>query len=384
MSVFLLTFFLGKLWNLPFPRLIPPWLVFLSTWPILFPVAGWVFKYFGKDIATNYLGDAARYLQPHPANIKHRQAVRSSGVTLLEKLHAMGSYDRIVVVGHSLGSVIAYDILSYAWVKLRSAHRNPTSRRRGSGVGPFQSLRRLEKAASEGRKDLNDEQKLEVQKMQHEAWKDLRINTLPWLVTDLVTLGSPLTYADFLLGNEVTSIHKLKRNRSLPICPPWMQKMNTRQCKIHRFSYEERYFTTVGKKSSTFTLYDHAAVFAVTRWTNLYIPSDLLGISGDVISGRLGFEAGGLGGWIRDLKLEKHSLMFMHTWYWNAQTSIFKAWKLHGKDLKTLDFFKKWMFKRDELKDNSRIKQLKMALNLDVRQELEELLRQIPAYTLLD
>ena len=380
----LVTFFLGKLWNLSLPGWIPPWLLYLFTWPILLPVAGWLFKFFGKDIATNYLGDAARYLQPHPANIKYRQAIRSSGVSLLEKLHAMGSYDRIVVVGHSLGSVIAYDILSFAWVKLRRAHRNPTTRRRGSGVGPFQSLRRVEKAASEGRKHLNEEQILKMQQKQHEAWKDLRINTLPWLVTDLVTLGSPLTYADFLLSDEVNTIHKLKRNRSLPICPPWMQKVNTNTRIMHRFSYEKKYFTAVGAKIRTFTLYDHAALFAVTRWTNLYIPRGCLGISGDVISGPLGLEAGGLGAWIRDVRLEKQFLKFMHTWYWNSRTSIFHAWKLHRGDLKTMVFLKKWILKQHELSDNSRIQQLEKVLDLDVRDELEELLSQIPAYTLLD
>ena len=34
--------------------------------------------------------------------------------TLLENLHR-GEYERIIVVGHSLGSILAYDLISYFW-----------------------------------------------------------------------------------------------------------------------------------------------------------------------------------------------------------------------------------------------------------------------------
>lgn len=63
----------------------------------------------------SYLGDAARYLSPSPRNISLRQQVRANGIKLLRHLHASGRYDRIVVVGHSLGSVIGYDILKHYW-----------------------------------------------------------------------------------------------------------------------------------------------------------------------------------------------------------------------------------------------------------------------------
>ncbi len=378
---------LGKLLNHPLPAWIPPWAVLMVGLPLAVPIVGALFQYFGKDFVTNYLGDAARYLQPHPANVNHRQAIRSHGVSLLEKLHHMGTYDRIVVVGHSLGSVIAYDILAHAWAKLHRAHRRPTTRRRAHGDGPFQSLRRVEKAASEKLIGLR-----EAQKLQHEAWRDLRINTLPWLVTDLVTLGSPLTYADFLLADGVNTTHKLKRNRSLPISPPWMEKVRpfgerrrrrSNPCPEFRFSYETEYSTAVGEKKHTFTLYDHAALFAVTRWTNLYVPSGLLGLSGDAISGPLGKEAGGLGKWILDVRLDRHPLKLMHTWYWNTRTGIFPAWRRHG-NLGVIKFLRAWLFNRKQLEDDSRIRELEIALNLNVREELRDLLQQIPAYTLLD
>jgi hypothetical protein len=34
---------------------------------------------------------------------------------MLEALHDKDEYDRIVIVGHSLGSVIGYDITTHAW-----------------------------------------------------------------------------------------------------------------------------------------------------------------------------------------------------------------------------------------------------------------------------
>ena len=61
----------------------------------------------------NYLGDAGRYLDPAPRNIAERQAIREDGIKLLKKLHESKKYNRIVIVGHSLGSVIGYDLVKF-------------------------------------------------------------------------------------------------------------------------------------------------------------------------------------------------------------------------------------------------------------------------------
>jgi len=68
-----------------------------------------------QALAINWLGDAARYLSPLPANIAVRHKIRAEGLALLKQLHESGRYDRIVLVGHSLGSVIGYDILTIYW-----------------------------------------------------------------------------------------------------------------------------------------------------------------------------------------------------------------------------------------------------------------------------
>ena len=75
-------------------------------------------------VGLRFVGDAARYLSSSPSNIKMRQEIRSEGVQLLRKLHEQG-YGRIVVVGHSLGSVIAYDILKNPLGRVQRTVRIP-------------------------------------------------------------------------------------------------------------------------------------------------------------------------------------------------------------------------------------------------------------------
>src|SRR5690606_29229619 len=62
---------------------------------------------------------AERYLTPDPGNIAARTAIRTEGLTLLRRLHEVGIYDRVAVVGHSLGSVIGYDVLRLFWDQAR-------------------------------------------------------------------------------------------------------------------------------------------------------------------------------------------------------------------------------------------------------------------------
>ena len=74
---------------------------------------------------VSYLGDAARYMTPNPGNIAERQIIRQNGLELLQKLHEQqengeNKFDRIIVVAHSLGSVIAYDLLNLYWAKVNA------------------------------------------------------------------------------------------------------------------------------------------------------------------------------------------------------------------------------------------------------------------------
>jgi hypothetical protein len=52
-----------------------------------------------------------RYFRASPANVAVRRTIRMEAVNTLHNLHRSGNYDRIIVVAHSLGTVIAYDML---------------------------------------------------------------------------------------------------------------------------------------------------------------------------------------------------------------------------------------------------------------------------------
>src|SRR5689334_2657449 len=58
-----------------------------------------------------FLGDAARYFRASPGNVLVRREIRRQAVEMLDTLHKWGTYDRIVVVAHSLGTVVGYDML---------------------------------------------------------------------------------------------------------------------------------------------------------------------------------------------------------------------------------------------------------------------------------
>ena len=132
------------------------------------------------------VGDAARYLHADPENISVRQTIREAGITLLRRLHTEASYDRIVIVGHSLGSVIAYDLVRHYWAEVHLRH--------GSPARPNQEiLQKYESALGVASGDAHRDS-------QTALWEENRRHGVPWLITDLVTLGSPLTHAVSLLA----------------------------------------------------------------------------------------------------------------------------------------------------------------------------------------
>ena len=62
------------------------------------------------------MADSARMLSATPENIPARDAIRKRGMELLEALHnSERRYERIVFVAHSLGTVVAYKVLSQYW-----------------------------------------------------------------------------------------------------------------------------------------------------------------------------------------------------------------------------------------------------------------------------
>lgn len=206
-------------------------------------------------------GDAARYLNAAPENVAERHAIRKDALKLLRRLHSdkdkdeFPTYDRIVVVGHSLGSVIGYDVLKFYWAEV---HQSIPASSQQSALW----LEQIEPSQVKtfNRTDYRDKQ----DKLFH-----FLCAGRAWRVSDFITLGSPLTYADFLLAEGRDDFNLRAVQRELPKCPPKPDE------KSGRYSFP----TDQGR------VLHHAALFAVTKWTNLYFSGDVVGGSVDHLFG---------------------------------------------------------------------------------------------------
>ena len=279
---------------------------------ILAAVSPAVLKAFGNRYLVNYAGDAARYLEPRAYNISRRQEIREAGVRLINDLHVKDRYSRIVVYGHSLGSVIAYDILSLAWAR-RSRMRKPihnVSSRHMMSLENYLNQVSSNKSAL----DLNH-----AQDLQHKAWLEYGRNGFKWLITDFVTTGSPLAHAQWLLNADSrTSFIDLVHERTFPTCPPQAESpsrisacIDTRLCFTFTHSFRDPRQGNESRHLSV-RIPHHGGLFAITRWTNLYFPWNGSGLYGDPVGGPLSIN---FGQWIKDISLRQGTRTFAHLLY---------------------------------------------------------------------
>lgn len=266
-------------------------------------------------IVRSYVGDAAAYLSPTPENIEARQNIRAAGLDLIENVMSSGRYDRIIVVGHSLGSMIGYDVLGLAWQKHYDAVRERLNAAWLRGDLPKVDDAAIRKAEAVAKK-LRDNTDLSPGTLERLAgeWRtasravaaEQARNGFVWPVTDFVTLGSPLTHADMLLARNATDFTRRTQERELPHCPP------ARELSGH-FSFQHKGIDDKGREQRATVLHS-AAMFAVTGWTNLYFPSFAI-IHGDFVGGRVAplFWTG-----VRDVPVRTRIWQgfLAHTHYW--------------------------------------------------------------------
>lgn len=305
---------------------LPGWLVGAATF-----IWG-VFVVFARQFFTQYFGDVARYVQAKPANINIRQSIRSGGINLLERIHQTGDYDRIVLVGHSLGSIVAYDILTHLWArhnKFKSSTDKPTPLSKDSKSCSEPSIplidRLSELALKNGEDDFEQENYWALQRKLFESLKKDDPNN-NWLISDFITLGSPLTYADVLLFTDSENFAKRKLDRELPTSPPLTEQGKWYYGDNDKFLH-------------------HGAVFAPVKWTNIYMPHEHF-YKGDFISGSVSKnfsytafnnEAGTIASptninktTIEEISLDYKAVKkgFTHTEYWK-QSELFNAKNEH-------------------------------------------------------
>ncbi|MDO5711969.1 MAG: hypothetical protein Q4P32_09570, partial [Micrococcales bacterium] len=235
------------------------------------------------------------------------------------RLHSSGRYRRIIVVGHSLGSVIGFDLLRCLWDEMR--HPDPELAGAQRHIAVFdEAADRLDpgraaatllptriplaevpetsgpsRPATDSRASLRlgveasrpvDAAELDdFQAAQFALWRGDRADGVPWLITDFVSLGSPFTYAPMLLdepdvpfgGRRGLHLADLQGLKVVPRCPPIHDELED-----SRF-YTRRYRLPSGRER-WLKVGHTAAPFGPTRWTNLYLPARGL-LHGDLFAG---------------------------------------------------------------------------------------------------
>jgi hypothetical protein len=273
-------------------------------------VASALLGVFATYFLTPFLGDVSRYMSPTPDNVEARRKIREAGVDLLGKLHASGAYDRIILVGHGLGTVIGCDILNCAWGRI---DKDDFLAQHRADPAMMRALDALEHAAgalvgaqSQGGEAERGRRRSTYRAAQRRYGRAMATPSRSgpgsdkplWLVSDFVTLGSPLSKAELLLADDLTALRRRMRLRELPSVPPWLEQLEPPRCS---FPLRDRVRSP-----------HHAAIFAPTLWTNLYFPTRSL-IFGDVVGGPLAplFGAG-----ILDVALPTGGWRFRHYAYW--------------------------------------------------------------------
>jgi hypothetical protein len=265
-----------------------------------------------------YLGDAARYFRNSPANVSVRREIRRQAVSTLQALHLSGNYDRIIVVAHSLGAVVAYDMLRAYYSRINRALPNPSLL--GQDFVDVDRGNLGKSAAREAGRKIIEHM---AQVVDEARWRIANGNPRPedkklraWLVTDFVTLGSPLTHALYLMCRGKTEpelqadFDQRTREREFPTCPPRKIDKDL-QLTFESSNDHMRYF-------------HHGGQFALTRWTNIYFPASQL-LWGDAIGGEVGpvFQDPDSSSNVADIPVytssSKTSNFFAHTLYWDVK-----------------------------------------------------------------
>ncbi len=226
---------------------------------------------------TKSFVDVVRYVDTSPRSYDARRKIRAGMVDLLRGLHDAGRYDRIVVVAHSLGAYIAYDGIHHLWADMNKLHGGRVTSVTGSGRVP-DGLQEVEKAASALGTSPSESDVKAYQDAQRDLWLGLRRQGNPWLVTDFISVGTPMYLADQLYTKNRQAFDALVARAELVTAPP--RSDGAAYNNIHG---TQRWFSW---KNGTRRVLYHGAPFAVVRWTNMWFPA-AWGFFGDWFAGPL-------------------------------------------------------------------------------------------------
>lgn len=233
---------------------------------------------------TRSFVDVVRYLDTSPRSYQARHDIRQGFIDLLRGLHEQTlfgepRYGRIVVVGHSLGGFVAYDGICFLWGEMNAA-------RHGRRFAGLEGLAAAEHAATalvdRPQRPSGEPPSPELrdwQAAQRRLWQGLRTLPHPWRITDLVTVGTPMYFADRLYLRSRRAFDQRVARGELPVCPP-VSDPDPRTVPDPELSpgAVSRDEPAVDPAAPRFTwrrnrrVLHESAPFAVVRWTNLWFP----------------------------------------------------------------------------------------------------------------
>ncbi len=357
----------------------PPYAALMERATALFVLLSGVILLLGRyaeNMLVARIGRVARYTQARPENIGARAATRERGLALLRALHADPAVDRIILVGHSLGAILAYDLLTYYWAELDAPRRLDGAAADGPAKRKFDAYRALEEAraaliaaAEAGAAAGPYDAALTRWRTAQAAFRRTLADAPPqrggdglpapegrWLISDFLTLGAPLAHAEFLLARDREDLMTRQAGRELPTNPPKAEPLDKDDARAaarlglppHIMSY----WSDRSQGARGWRLH-HASPFAAVRWTNIYDAPPGLFLWGDFVSGPVGRkrERGEtvdlFGAGVRDLALKRDSGergwratlragLFTHSRYW-TRTSPKARLALFRRALDLLD-----------------------------------------------
>lgn len=273
-----------------------------------------VIGYVTATVLVPYIGDIVQYVRATPATVKAREAIRTRGVELLRAVLDK-NYDRVILVGHSLGCFVAYDLLQLIWQE-----RGPSPKNGWSMSEPLKAALAKVDLHVEAWNPL-DESKAPVfdagafEAAQAELREQLAASDPKrWVITDFVTLGSPIAHSAFLTHDDGDAVAAALRERMLSASPPRPDVPNNSML----------YASTDGSSWP-----HHAAAFAAVRWTNIFDHA-AFPVFGDVVSGAVDREQFGPGVRNRGVAIRRGTLplwsrRFTHTEYWRLANGSWQA-----------------------------------------------------------
>jgi hypothetical protein len=278
-----------------------------------------------------FFGDVGRYTVASPGNIAARQKVRDRGLELLKQLSCSGRYDRIVLVAHSLGTIVAYDILSLLWAEyVSSIDKNqklvPVAEAGSSLERAIEAVTTAIGASPFDLSAFRDAQRQffrELQEADRHRLKGIVSNPedpiARWLISDFITIACPLTHAEFLLAGTASELKARFTRRELQMCPPTPEAGGGATPRLTYVKWRD------GRRHHRFL---HDSVFAAVRWTNIHdAPKNpLFFLRGDFISGPV---ASLFGKGVLDINVQPSwpdgalpPRMFTHTIYWQINQGV--------------------------------------------------------------